>query len=138
MKKKFTISTIILGLSVVAGSAYAASNDDLWGTTNSSEPVSLEVLAKEKGITLDELVTQLEKEGNLEEAVPTTKSIGAVGTIESTNSEITASSESVSLEEIAKEKGITVDELVDQLEKEGNLMQTETVTSSVEAKNNNQ
>ncbi|MGA3601246.1 hypothetical protein ACPCXA_14170, partial [Lysinibacillus agricola] len=72
MKKTLSIATLVLGLSVVAGSAYAASND-MWETTKSSEPVNLEEMAKEKGITLDELIAQLEKEGKLTKAAETTE-----------------------------------------------------------------
>ncbi len=77
MKKKFTIATLVLGLSVAAGSVYAASNSDMWAPATSSEPVNLEEMAKEKGITLDELIAQLEEEGKLIEAVETTESIPA-------------------------------------------------------------
>ncbi|MEG0694002.1 MAG: hypothetical protein RR444_13165, partial [Oscillospiraceae bacterium] len=61
MKKILTIATFTLGLSVVAGSALAA-NNDMWGAANSSEPVSLKEMAKEKGITTDELMIQMDKE----------------------------------------------------------------------------
>ena len=140
MKKKLTITTLVLGLSIVAGSAYAASNNDMWETTKSSEPVNLEEMAKEKGITVDELIAQLEKEGKLTKAANVTESTKAKGTIESdtasNTSEVTNSSEPVNLEEMAKEKGITVDELIAQLEKEGKLTKAEKVTESMPAENN--
>jgi hypothetical protein len=72
MKKTLTIATLMLGLSVVGGSAYAASNN-MWETTKSSEPVNLEEMAKEKGVTLDELIVQLEKEGKLTKAAQVTE-----------------------------------------------------------------
>ncbi|WP_391122025.1 hypothetical protein [Psychrobacillus sp. L3] len=77
MKKKLTIATLMLGLTVVTGSAYAASNNDMWDTTKSSEPVNLEEMAKEKGVTLDELIAQLEKEGKLMKAEIVTDSVAA-------------------------------------------------------------
>ncbi|MGE7978268.1 hypothetical protein [Psychrobacillus sp. NPDC093200] len=116
MKKKLTISTLVLGLTVVAGSAYAASNTDMWETTKSSEPVNLEEMAKEKGVTLDELIVQLEKEGKLTKATELTSS--------------TKASEPVNLEEMAKEKGVTLDELIAQLEKEGNLTKAAELTEA--------
>jgi len=122
MKKILTIATFTLGLSVVAGSALAA-NNGMWEATNSSEPVNLEVMAKEKGITLDELTVQLEKEGKLTKASETT--------------EPTESNEPINLEKMAKEKGITLDELIAQLEKEGKLTkasETTEATKSTEAK----
>ncbi|QIW21101.1 hypothetical protein [Bacillus thuringiensis] len=73
MKKKLTIATLVLGLSVVGESVYAASNNDMWKNTKSSETVNLEEMAKEKGITLDELIAQLEKEGKLTKAAETTE-----------------------------------------------------------------
>ncbi|WP_369901228.1 hypothetical protein [Bacillus manliponensis] len=73
MKKTLTIATLMLGLSVVAGSAYAASNNDMWEPTKSSEPVNLEEMAKEKGVTLDELIAQLEEEGKLTKAAEVTE-----------------------------------------------------------------
>lgn len=116
MNKKLTISTLVLGLSVVAGSAYAASNTDMWETTKSSEPVSLEVLAKEKEITKDELIVQHEKKGKLTKAAELTSS--------------TEASEPVNLEEMAKEKGVTLDELIAQLEKEGKLTKAAELTEA--------
>ncbi|EJQ37350.1 hypothetical protein IEE_05282 [Bacillus cereus BAG5X1-1] len=73
MNKKLIIATLVLGVSVVGGSAYAASNNDMWENTKSSETVNLEEMAKEKGLTLDELTAQLEKEGKLTKAAETTE-----------------------------------------------------------------
>ncbi|MFJ7738777.1 hypothetical protein ACIQ2D_20925 [Lysinibacillus sp. NPDC097287] len=129
MKKILTIATLTLGLSAVAGSVYAASNNDMWGTTKSSEPVSLEEMAKEQGITVDELVVQLEKEAKLAEGTEPTSSTEAV--VDS------KSSEPVNLEEMAKEQGITVDELIAQLEKEGKLTKAAELTEAQQVETNN-
>ncbi|WP_053583009.1 hypothetical protein [Lysinibacillus contaminans] len=135
MKKKLTISTLVLGLSVVAGSAYAASNTDMWEPTKSSAAVSIEEaakednskdfaqIAKEKGITLEELFAQLEKEGKMTKAVQSTEAI--------------KSSEPVNLEEMAKEKGITLDELIAQLEKEGKLTKAAKLTEAKQVETSN-
>ncbi|WP_313894643.1 hypothetical protein [Psychrobacillus sp.] len=136
MKKKLTIASVMLGLSVVAGSAYAASND-MGDTTKSSEPTNLEEMAKEQGVTLNELIAQLEKEGKLTKAVSTTESIPAEGSVESNmTSEMTSSNETVNLETMAKEQGITVDELIAKLKKEGKLMKAEVVTESISTEKN--
>lgn len=74
MKKILTIATFALGLSTVAGSVYAANNNDILELTKSSKPVSLEEIAKEKGITLDELMVQFEKEEKLTEGTTPTSS----------------------------------------------------------------
>lgn len=132
MKKTLTIATLMLGLSAVAGSAYAASNIDFGETTKSSEPVSLEVMAKEKGITVDELTSQLKKEGESTKVSNLTESVKTDDTIESNMSGITKSSEPVNLEELAKEKGITVDELIAQLEKEGKLTKAAELTAAMQ------
>ncbi|MEO4053771.1 hypothetical protein [Solibacillus sp. CAU 1738] len=141
MKRKLQIATLMLGLSTVAGSAYAASNSDMWETTKSSEPVNLEEMAKEKGITLDELITQLEKEGTITTAASLTDSVNTEGATESNMSGSisvpTNSTESVSLEEMAKEKGITVDELIAQLEEEGKLIEALELTESTPVENGN-
>ncbi|MFF3102275.1 hypothetical protein [Viridibacillus arvi] len=125
MKKPLKIATLMLGLSVVAGSAYAASNNDMWETTKSSEPVNLKEMAKERGVTLDELIAQLEEEGKkgkLTEAVESTLSTEIAND--------TKSSEPVNLEEIAKEKGVTLNELIVQLEEEGKLTKASKVTDA--------
>ncbi|MEK4759959.1 hypothetical protein MHH85_06835 [Viridibacillus sp. FSL E2-0187] len=125
MKKPLKIATLMLGLSVVAGSAYAASNNDMWETTKSSEPVNLKEMAKERGITLDELIAQLEEEGKkgkLTEAVESTLSTEIA--------DDSKSSEPVNLEEMAKEKGVTLNELIVQLEEEGKLTKAAKVTDA--------
>lgn len=137
MKKTLTIATLMLGLSAVAGSAYAASNTDLWETTKSSEPISVEVMAKEKGITVDELTLQLKKEGESTKISNLTESVKSEDTSESNMSGTTKSSETVNLDEMAKEKGITVDELIAQLEKEGNLTKGAELTEAIQVETSN-
>lgn len=138
MKKKSVVTTFVLGLSIVAGSAYAASNTDIWGTAQSSEPVNLEEMAKQQGITVDELTAQLENEGKLTEAASVTDSVQAEGAMVSNTAEnasgMTNSSEALSLEELAKEQGITVDELKAQLEEESKSVEIVPTTPSTEAK----
>jgi len=129
MNRTLKIATLMLGLSVVAGSAYAASNNDMWETTKSSDPVNLEEMAKEKGITVDELIAQLEEEGKLTEGVETTSS--------TETAEDSKSSDPVNLEEMAKEKGVTVDELITQLEKEGKLTKAAELTEAKQVETNN-
>ncbi|MFJ5766406.1 hypothetical protein ACIP9C_13725 [Lysinibacillus sp. NPDC093210] len=136
MKKTLSIATLMLGLSAVAGTVYAASNTDMWETTKSSEPVSLVEMAKEKGITVDELIVQLGKEGKLTKGTSVSESAEAEGTMSGNVSEVMKSSEPVNLEEMAKEKGITVKGLIAQLEKEGKLTKATSVTASVEAEGN--
>ncbi|MEG0439694.1 MAG: hypothetical protein RR587_10720 [Solibacillus sp.] len=110
MKKILTIATFTLGLSVVAGSALAA-NNDMWGAANSSEPVSLKEMAKEKGITTDELMIQMDKENK--------KIADLTDATEANNDTWGAkSSEAGNIEKMAKEKGITVDQLKAQMDKE--------------------
>ncbi|MEG0473182.1 MAG: hypothetical protein RR588_12685, partial [Solibacillus sp.] len=101
MKKKLTITSVILGLSVVAGSAYAASSTDVWGaatsnltatvvaTSSSSATITKEEaiklgdytdyaqMAKDKGITVEALFEQLEKEGKMTKTVQSTESAKA-------------------------------------------------------------
>ncbi|MGE7021614.1 hypothetical protein [Solibacillus cecembensis] len=151
MKRKLTITSVILGLSVVAGSAYAASNtnSEEAGKTilaSSIETISkeeaaklgiditdYEQMAKEKGITVEKLFEQLEKEGKMTKAVQTTEAVNGENTKESM--EFTDSSEPVNLEEMAKEKGITVEKLIAQLEKEGKLTKAAKTTEAVKSDN---
>ncbi|QOV12245.1 hypothetical protein [Viridibacillus arvi] len=116
MKKPLKIATLMLGLSVVAGSAYAASNNEIWETTKSNEPVNLKEMAKEKGVTLDELIAQLEEEGKKGKPTEAVES-----TLSTEIADDSKSSEPVNLEEMAKEKGVTLNELIVQLEEEGKL-----------------
>ncbi|WP_438348407.1 hypothetical protein ACP8HI_22810 [Paenibacillus sp. FA6] len=163
MKRTLTIASLVLAISTVGGSAYAASDIEIGKTnkssiastgivllaTESSKAISIDEaakladdtnfvkMAKEKGITLEELFAQLEKEGKVTKAVASTEAAKATGAIDSTMaSEVTAStpsSEAISLDKMAKEQGITVDELIAQLEKEGKLMKAEKTTTSTQA-----
>ncbi|NOU94712.1 hypothetical protein GC093_16000 [Paenibacillus sp. LMG 31456] len=167
MKKKLTIAALLLAVSAVGGSAYAASDANIGETIKSSitnvsatlsttasteairaddaekldDSTNFDKMAKEKGITLEELFAQLEKEGKMTKAVPSTEPEKATSTIESTSaSKITVgaqSSEAVSLEKMAKEKGITLDELIAQLTEEGKLMKAEQLTDSRQAEKSN-
>lgn len=129
---------MVLGLSIVAGSAYAASNIDMWGAAQSSEPVNLEEMAKQEAITVEALTAQLEKEGKLTEAASVTDSVQAEGAMVSNTVEnaggMANSSEALSLEELAKEQGMKVDELKVQLEEQSKSVEAVPVVSSTEAK----
>ncbi|EJL25347.1 hypothetical protein [Brevibacillus sp. BC25] len=149
MKKKMAMAVMALAVSAMAGSAFAANEPAK--TTGSSAPLkmvntdgtdallkpifNLEQMAKEKGITVEELIKQLEKEGKL------TK--GAA--INTKDSDLTTSfsfmkfdansdnSKTIDLEEMAKEKGISVEELIEQLKEEGTLeMIASTTTINLE------
>lgn len=165
MKKKLTIASLVLAVSVVGGSAYAATDDTNIGenikssiagatvsTTNSVGTISaddaaklvddtnFEKMAKEKGITLEELFAQLEKEGKVTKAVPSTEAEKTTSTIESnlaSTTTITNSSEAVSIEKLAKEQGITVDEMKAKLKEEGKLVKGEKFTNSTQAEKSN-
>lgn len=169
MKKSLTIASLVLAISAVGTSAFASSDIEIDKTNKSSNTTAMKVLpatesskaisadeaakldddtnfakmAKEKGITLEELFAQLEKEGKVTKAVPSTEAKKTTGTIDSTMaSEITAtatiqSSEAVSLDKMAKEQGITVDQLIAKLEKEGKLVKGEKVTNSTQAEKSN-
>ncbi|WP_256761979.1 hypothetical protein [Cohnella sp. WQ 127256] len=170
MKKKLTIAALVLAVSAVGGSAYAASDIEggktiksikssianisaTLSTTNSSKAISKEEaaklddstnfakMAKEKGITLEELFTQLEKEGKVTKTIASTESGQATSTTESTIASTittsTPSSEAVSIEKMAKEQGITADELIAQLKEEGKLMKAEKTTKSSQAEKSN-
>ena len=184
MKKILTIATLTLGLSAVAGSALAASNNDMWGA-QSSEAVNVEKMAKEKGMTAAELTAKFEKENKkvadlteATEAKPGNTDTWGAKSSEAVNVEKMAkekgmtvaeliaqfkkenkkvadlteateakqgnndtwgakSSEPVNLEKMAKEKGITVDQLIAQLEKEGTLTKAAEVTEAKQVETNN-
>ncbi|WP_211750133.1 hypothetical protein [Paenibacillus sp. Marseille-Q4541] len=153
MKKSLTIASLVLAVSAVGTSAFASSDIGIEKINNPSKAISvneaaksdnvvdLVKMAKEKGITVDELIAQLEKEGKLTKAASLTEATKATGsndsTMDSKATTITQSSEAISLDEMAKEKGITVDELIAQLEKEGKLVKAEKTTASTQAEKNN-
>ncbi|MEG0384853.1 MAG: hypothetical protein RR642_08875 [Solibacillus sp.] len=148
MKRKLTITSVILGLSVVAGSAYAASNTDMLEVTKSNFTSSTATIskaeavksgdytdyaqmAKDKGITVEALFEQLEKEGKM------TKTIKSTEAVKADSGKVTPmtikSSEPIDLEKMAKEKGITVEKLIKQLEKEGKLTKAADLTEAVKS-----
>ncbi|WGV59838.1 hypothetical protein QIH01_01510 [Brevibacillus brevis] len=143
MKKKMAMTVMALAVSAMAGSAFAANEPAK--TTGSSAPLkmvntdgtdallkpifSLEEMAKEKGISVEELIEQLEKEGKLTKATATSNPDGtiqgfAVISLDPENKDggaFIALEPAMNLEEMAKEKGISVEELIEQLEKEGTI-----------------
>ncbi|OAB40569.1 hypothetical protein PMSD_01295 [Paenibacillus macquariensis subsp. defensor] len=163
MKKSLTIASLVLAISAIGTSVYASSDFEIGNTNKSSNAAAVKVLpatesskalsadeaaklddstnftkmAKEKGITLEELFAQLEKEGKITKAVPSSEPAKTTDTIDSTIASkvtaITQSSEAVSLEEMAKEQGITVDKLIAKLEAEGKLMKATATTQSTQA-----
>lgn len=88
MKMKMTMAVMALAVSAMSGSAFAASEQTKSTSTLATTvtvkadeagvqfiplqtDVSLEQLAKEKGISVEELIKQLEKEGKLTKATKT-------------------------------------------------------------------
>ncbi|TKI58363.1 hypothetical protein E8L90_24845 [Brevibacillus antibioticus] len=137
MKKKMAMTVMALAVSAMAGSAFAAS--ETAKTTGSSAPLkmvstdgtdallkpifNLEQIAKEKGISVEELIKQLEKEGKLTKGAATITKDGDLTTSFSfmkfdANSD---NSKPIDLDEMAKEKGISVEELIEQLKEDGKL-----------------
>ncbi|WP_442600618.1 hypothetical protein [Paenibacillus sp. KN14-4R] len=108
MKKKLTIAALVLAVSAVGGSAFAASDSKVGEVIKAS-------IVSEASSSVGQI--------NAEESPA----------VEITESALTSSTEAVSLEQMAKEKGITVEELIEQLEKEGKLLKATPVTDSVEA-----
>ncbi|WP_188066390.1 hypothetical protein [Brevibacillus brevis] len=151
MKKKMAMAVMALAVSAMAGSAFAASetakmtgisaplkmvNTD--GTKALFKPIiSLEQMAKEKGISVEELIEQLEKEGKLTKATATSNPDGtipgfAVMSLDPENKDggaFIALDPAMNLEEMAKEKGISVEELIEQLKGEGKLAMTISTTA---------
>lgn len=146
MKKKIAMSVMALAVSAMAGSAFAAENVPAkkielpsqvkTATMTVATPaINLEQMAKEKGITVEELIAQLEKEGKIskgvalvdakidpangDSSVPMTATFH-INDDEQGNATISLT-KVISLEELAKEKGMTVEELIAQLEKEGKI-----------------
>ncbi|MBY0084885.1 hypothetical protein [Brevibacillus brevis] len=137
MKKKMAMTVMALAVSAMAGSAFAASEPAK--TSGSSAPlkmvttdgtnalfkpiISLEEMAKEKGITVEELIKQLEKEGKLTKGVAINTKDGVLTTSFSFMKfdAISDNSKTIDLVEMAKEKGISVEELIKQLKEEGTL-----------------
>ncbi|WP_289138085.1 hypothetical protein [uncultured Brevibacillus sp.] len=145
MKKKIAMSVMALAVSAMAGSAFAAEKAPaakIEGTaqmkmvnlTTAAPAINLEQMAKEKGITVEELIAQLEKEGKIVKALSLVEAkidpangdsnvpMTAIFNISDEQGNASFSLiKAISLEEVAKEKGITVEELIAQLEKEGKI-----------------
>ncbi|MGG4493145.1 hypothetical protein [Brevibacillus reuszeri] len=155
MKKKIAMTVMALAVSAMAGSAFAAEKapEKIEGTaqmkmlnlTTAAPAISLEQMAKEKGITVEELIAQLEKEGKIVKglAVVDAKIDPANGennvamtAIFNMNDEQGNASfsltKAISLEEMAKEKGITVEELIAELEKEGKIIKALPTTEAAQ------
>ncbi|NRR03693.1 hypothetical protein HP570_15845 [Brevibacillus sp. RS1.1] len=153
MKKKMAMTVMALAVSAMAGSAFAANEPAK--TTGSSAPLkmvntdgtdallkpifSLEEMAKEKGISVEELIKQLEKEGKLTKATATSNPDGtiqgfAVISLDPENKDggaFIALDPAMNLEEMAKEKGISVEELIEQLKEEGKLATNVSTTTTI-------
>lgn len=147
MKKKIAMTVMALAVSAMAGSAFAAENVpgkkielpaqmNMITLTTATPAINLEQMAKDKGITVKELIAQLEKEGKLTKAVklvkgelsqknsdgnvPMTKLFTLDEAKTMTNATY-AVTKTINLEDMAKEKGMTVEELIAQLEEEGKI-----------------
>ncbi|NQF13515.1 hypothetical protein HPY31_06205 [Brevibacillus sp. HB1.3] len=153
MKKKMAMTVMALAVSAMAGSAFAANEPAK--TTSSSTPLkmvntdgtdallkpifNLEQMAKEKGISVEELIKQLEKEGKLTKATATSNPDGtipgfAVISLDPENKDggaFIALDPAMNLEEMAKEKGISVEELIEQLKEEGKLATDVSITTTI-------
>ncbi|MED1800443.1 hypothetical protein [Brevibacillus porteri] len=151
MKKKMAMTVMALAVSAMAGSAFAANEPAK--TTGSSAPLkmvtkdgtdalqkpifNLEQMAKEKGITVEELIKQLEKEGKLTKATASSNPDGtnsglAVIALDPENKDggaFITLAPAMNLEEMAKEKGISVEELIEQLKEEGKLATNVSMTT---------
>lgn len=129
MKKKMAMAVMALAVSAMAGSAFASDEMakirstavpmkvvHLDGAQAMAKPViNLVELAKEKGISEEELIEQMKKEGTIiDRATASVK-------IEANGKQVVTVQKAISLEQMAKEKGISVEELIKQLEKEGKI-----------------
>lgn len=129
MKKKMTMAVMALAVSAMAGSAFAASEPaktpgtvvplqvvNIDGAQTMAKPaINLVELAKEKGISVEELIELMKKEGKIKEATTVSFKIDANG------KQLVTMQNAISLEQMAKEKGISVEALIKQLEKEGKI-----------------
>jgi len=142
MKKKIAMTVMALAVSAMAGSAFAAENVPMkkvempvqmnMVTLTAAPAISLEQMAKDKGITVNELIAQLEKEGKLTKAVKLVKGENSDGSVpmaklftldeaKTMDNASYAVTKMINLEDMAKEKGMTVEELIAQLEEEGKI-----------------
>ncbi|MDF2684209.1 MAG: hypothetical protein K0R47_5399 [Brevibacillus sp.] len=155
MKKRMAMAVMVLAVSAMAGSAFAADEPSKNNTTAAPQnaiktqvsikpAISLEQMAKEKGMTVEELIAQLKKEGKIKadkavealkvQPINGSKPLEGIQPLTAATLNImddqqgTAMLEVIDLEQEAKEKGITVEELIAQLEKEGKITKAATLT----------
>ncbi|MED4780160.1 hypothetical protein [Brevibacillus choshinensis] len=143
MKKRMAMTVMALAVSAMAGSAFAADEPTKTAPQNTikaqlvTKPaISLEQMAKEKGITVEELIAQLKKEGKLKvsEAMATFSIQSLDGSnpkegaytfqafaVNDSDSKDGKMLKVTSLEDMAKEQGITVEELIANLKKDGQI-----------------
>ncbi|MGG1658969.1 hypothetical protein [Brevibacillus sp. NRS-1366] len=134
MKKKIAMTVMALAVSAMAGSAFAAekvpskkiegpAQMNMVSLIAAQPAINLEQMAKEKGITVEELIAELEKEGKLTKGVKLVKvkidQKNDDGSVPTKDNMFYTFEKAINLEEVAKEKGITVEELIAQFEKEG-------------------
>lgn len=128
--KNMAMAVMALAVSAMAGSAFALekpskpvnSTNTVKAQLVTMPALSLEQMAKEKGISVEELIAQLKKEGTLALKTISLKAADAKG-----NENETAMLRVFRIEDMAKEQGISVEELIANLQKEGKLMQAATL-----------
>ncbi|MDR7315130.1 hypothetical protein [Brevibacillus nitrificans] len=144
--KNMAMAVMALAVSAMAGSAFAAevpskpvnSTNTMQAQLVTMPALSLEQMAKEKGIFVEELIAQLKKSGELKNLAPlqtvkikpidgsevkegtlALKTISLKAADAKGNENETAMLRVFSIEDMAKEQGISVDQLTAQLEKKG-------------------
>ncbi|MED1952137.1 hypothetical protein [Brevibacillus centrosporus] len=144
--KNMAMTVMALAVSAMAGSAFAAekpskpvnSTNTVKAQLVTMPALSLEQMAKEKGISVEELIAKLKKDGELKNLAPLQtvkiKPIDGSGVKEGNlalktislkaadakgNENETAMLRVFRIEDMAKEQGISVDQLTAQLEKKG-------------------
>lgn len=144
--KNMAMAVMALAVSAMAGSAFAAevpskpvnSTNTVKAQLVTMPALSLEQLAKEKGISVEELIAQLKKDGELKNLAPlqtvnikpidasegkegklVMKAIPLKAADAKGNENETAMLKIINLEDMAKEQGITKDQLTAKLEKKG-------------------
>lgn len=152
--KNMAMTVMALAVSAMAGSAFAAekpskpvnSTNTVKAQLVTMPALSLEQMAKEKGISVEELIAQQKKDGELKNLAPlqTVKimPIDGSGVKEGTlalktislkaadakgNENETAMLRVFRIEDMAKEQDISVEELIAKLQKEGKLTQAATL-----------
>ncbi|WP_301170263.1 hypothetical protein [Brevibacillus nitrificans] len=144
--KNMAMAVMALAVSAMAGSAFAAevpskpvnSTNTVKAQLVTMPALSLEQMAKEKGISVEELIAQLKKDGELKNLAPlqtvnikpidasegkegklVMKTIPLKAADAKGNENETAMLKIINLEDMAKEQGITKDQLTAKLEKKG-------------------